>query len=342
MLQDIAPHIYHNQMSWKEPEADDFVLCYRGRTLYCKVEDGSLVLPRVKDVEPSALQYAFSIDERADYLLSDAELKEANGFSYFDTGKLRTLVPGPALMAAAAGESLYRWYSGQRFCGRCGKPMEKSRIERAMVCPACGNTVYPKICPAVIVAIHDGDRLVLTKYKDRPVKHYALVAGFNEIGESIEETVHREVLEETGLRVRNLRFYKSQPWVFTDTLLFGFFAELDGSDKITVQEDELSEAGWFYRSEIPEDRTHLSLTGEMMELIHGDVPNIVCIQPFGCLPNHIVGKGVIKEIRREYPTANIVAIDYDPGASEVNQLNRIKLMLSTAQKNLKKAEKKDA
>ena len=76
------------------------------------------------------------------------------------------------------------------------------------------------------------------------------------------------------------------------------------------------------------------LTGEMLELIHADVPNIVCIQPFGCLPNHIVGKGVIKEIRRTYPQANIVAIDYDPGASEVNQLNRIKLMLSTAQKNL--------
>ena len=78
------------------------------------------------------------------------------------------------------------------------------------------------------------------------------------------------------------------------------------------------------------------LTGEMMELIHGGVPNIVCIQPFACLPNHIVGKGVIKEIRREHPEANIVAIDYDPGASEVNQLNRIKLMLSTAVKNLNK------
>ena len=76
------------------------------------------------------------------------------------------------------------------------------------------------------------------------------------------------------------------------------------------------------------------LTGEMLELIHADVPNIVCIQPFGCLPNHIVGKGVIKQIRRTYHQANIVAIDYDPGASEVNQLNRIKLMLSTAQKNL--------
>ena len=77
------------------------------------------------------------------------------------------------------------------------------------------------------------------------------------------------------------------------------------------------------------------LTGEMMELIHSGVKNIVCTQPFACLPNHIVGKGVIKKIRHEYPDANIVAIDYDPGASEVNQLNRIKLMLSTAQKNLK-------
>ena len=92
-----------------------------------------------------------------------------------------------------------------------------------------------------------------------------------------------------------------------------------------VSEGNQTGEGWF-------------LTGEMMELIHDDVPNIVCIQPFGCLPNHIVGKGVIKEIRRQYPKANIAAIDYDPGASEVNQLNRIKLMLSTAQKNLKAEE----
>ncbi len=77
------------------------------------------------------------------------------------------------------------------------------------------------------------------------------------------------------------------------------------------------------------------LTGEMIELIKAGINNIVCCQPFGCLPNHVVGKGVIKEIRKQYPLSNIVAIDYDPGASEVNQLNRIKLMLSTAQKNLK-------
>ena len=77
------------------------------------------------------------------------------------------------------------------------------------------------------------------------------------------------------------------------------------------------------------------LTGEMLELIHSGVGNIVCTQPFGCLPNHIVGKGVIKELRKAYPNSNIIAVDYDPGASEVNQLNRIKLMLSTAQKNMR-------
>ena len=80
------------------------------------------------------------------------------------------------------------------------------------------------------------------------------------------------------------------------------------------------------------------LTGEMLELIHSGVPNIVCTQPFGCLPNHVVGKGVIKELRRQYPESNIVAVDYDPGASEVNQLNRIKLMLSTAVKNLREGK----
>ena len=81
------------------------------------------------------------------------------------------------------------------------------------------------------------------------------------------------------------------------------------------------------------------LNRKMLELIHSGTNNIVCTQPFGCLPNHIVGKGVIKELRRRYPLSNIVAVDYDPGASEVNQLNRIKLMLAAAQKNLVREQK---
>lgn len=264
MLQDIFPHIYHNEISWREAKGDDIVLSFCEGKLLAQVAEQRLTLPQVREAEPQALQYLFSIDETAYYLAEDA-LSESGNWHYEPTYPLRNCTPDEHLFAAAAGESLHRWYCGNRFCGRCGARMEKSKTERAMVCPACGNTVYPKICPAVIVAVHDGERLLLTRYKGRPFKRYALVAGFNEIGESIEQTVHREVMEEVGLRVKNLRFYKSQPWVFTDSLLMGFFAEVDGSDKITLQEDELAEAGWYERGEIPQDYSPISLTGEMIE-----------------------------------------------------------------------------
>ena len=267
MIQDIFPHVYHNEMKWKQPDGEDFVLCYGpGRILYCKVADNTILLPRVADLPAlrEDLQYLFSIDQH-DYYLAECDTSPAPGWDALPTGELRNFPRRARIFAAAAGESLYRWYSSQRYCGRCGTRMEKSRTERAMVCPACRNTVYPKICPAVIVAVHDGERLLLTRYLNRPITSYALVAGFNEIGESIEETVHREVLEETGVHVKNLKFYKSQPWVFTDTLLFGFFAELDGDDHITVQTDELSMAAWVDRADLPADDKGLSLTAEMIE-----------------------------------------------------------------------------
>ena len=133
-----------------------------------------------------------------------------------------------------------------------------------MLCPSCGQMEYPKICPAVIVAVLDGERILLTKYAGRSYTRYALIAGFAEIGETIEQTVHREVMEEVGLRVKNLRFYKSQPWSFSDTLLMGFYCDLDGEDRITLDRDELAVAEWFNRGQIPAPELDISLTSEMM------------------------------------------------------------------------------
>ena len=123
---------------------------------------------------------------------------------------------------------------------------------------------YPKISPAVIVGVTDGNRILMSKYADRDYKKYALLAGFTEIGETIEETVKREVMEDVGLKVKNIRFYKSQPWSFTDTLLMGFFADLDGDSEITLDQEELALAEWFEREEIPVTERNISLTNEMI------------------------------------------------------------------------------
>src|SRR5699024_3191276 len=112
----------------------------------------------------------------------------------------------------------------------------------------------------------------MSKSAGRAYKKYALLAGFTEIGETVEETLAREVMEEVGLKVRNIRYYKSQPWAFSDTLLMGFYCDLDGSDKITLDRDELSLAEWFEREEIPVEPSRDSLTNEMiMKFKQGEV-----------------------------------------------------------------------
>ena len=145
--------------------------------------------------------------------------------------------------------------------------MKRGQEERSVICQDCGKTVYPNISPCVIVALTDGDKILLTKYNQKHSKYtrYALVAGYTEVGETFEDTVRREVREEVGLGVKNIKYYKNQPWSFTDTLLMGFFAEVDGSNKIVRDENELAEALWFKRSEIPVNNSAISLTNEMIE-----------------------------------------------------------------------------
>ena len=176
---------------------------------------------------------------------------------------MRAMEPMYQAFAAITATQIWRWRESRRFCGHCGAKTTESRTERALVCPVCGQIEYPKISPAIIVAITNGDKLLMSRYRDRPYRGYALIAGFVEIGESFEETIRREVMEEVGLKVKNIRYYKSQPWAFTDTEMIGFFAELDGDDKIKLQEDELSEAGWYTRDEIPDDDTGISVGGEL-------------------------------------------------------------------------------
>ena len=268
MIQEIAPHSFLGDYRPHAPGAEDLVLLFDGETVLCKGAPEALTLPRwgvLSLPSDGEVHYAFRIDDTSVFLCLSCPDRCPDGFAFVPAASLRTAVPRHMAWAVGVGGSLARWYRATRFCGKCGGLMDDAPQERARRCPGCGNIIYPKIAPAVIVAVTDGERLLLTRYANRPFKSYALVAGFNETGESIEDTVRREVMEETGLQVRNLRFYRSQPWVFTDSLLMGFFADLQGDDRIRLQESELAEAGWFCRSELPTDHSEISLTGEMIE-----------------------------------------------------------------------------
>ena len=265
MIQEIAPHSYDNVHRVLRPAEGDLTLVFDGGRVLCAQSGGGIVLPRFGELDLPDARFGFELDG-APVFLAEGPCGHPAEYGFADARTLRYAEPRHLAWAVGVGGSLTRWYRANRFCGACGAEMADSDAERARVCPGCGLTVYPRISPAVIVAVCDGERLLLTRYRGRPFKSYALVAGFNEIGESIEDTVRREVLEETGLRVRNLRFYRSQPWVFTDSLLMGFFADLEGGDTIRIQESELAEAGWFHRSEIPDDHSPISLTGAMIEV----------------------------------------------------------------------------
>lgn len=264
MIQDIAPHIFHNEFEAPAAAAEDFLLSFDGRQILIYENNGEIELPHVGELNAEGIEFLFRIDNRS-YFFAE-RLSETDRYKYKSTHCLRWVRPMWKAFAAATGEQLYRWYSGHKFCGACASPLERSKTERALVCPKCNRIIYPDIAPSVIVAVTDGDRLLMTKYAHGNYKKYALIAGYNEIGEDIEHTVVREVMEEVGLRVKNIRYYKSQPWMFTSTLLLGFFCELDGEDRIRLQEDELSEAVWFKRSEIPVNNSKFSLTNEMIEL----------------------------------------------------------------------------
>ena len=271
MLQDIAPHQYHNEYQPSLPEKTSVLLVYQGRTVLLREqENGEIILPLYQEFETTwkekpNLIYAFTIDNQKFYLVDAEQLpSELEQYHAVPIRELRRKIPQYLAFAAITGCQLFNWYQSHRFCGVCGKTMRQDKKERMLYCENCHAMEYPKISPAVIVGVTRNNKILLTKYAGRAYTNYALIAGFAEIGETIEETVKREVLEEVGLHVHNLRYYKSQPWSFSDTLLFGFFCEAEEEGPIRLQEEELASAEWMERDKVPADETDISLTNEMM------------------------------------------------------------------------------
>lgn len=270
MIQDIGPRTFHNRYLNQKAEMADLFLSFHEDTVLVHEDKDKLWYPSFADYAEeypdlrSRARFLFSIDD-IHYFRAGEEVTPKEGWAYVSTSRFRTESKYWRSFAGAVGRQLDQWYENHHFCSRCGSRTIHSDTERMLYCGSCGFQTYPQLSPCVIVAVHDGDRLLLTKYKGRANSNFALIAGFVEIGESLEEAVHREVMEEVGLKVKNLMFYKSQPWPFTNTLLAGFYAELDGDDTIVLEEEELSLGIWMPRHEITEAGSGISLTSEMVE-----------------------------------------------------------------------------
>ena len=264
MIQDISPSRLYNSYQNCTPRDTDYILFFNeDGKLLTKIENGIVTFPKYTEVCETV--YLFSVDNERYFMEAYKTDHSENGYEYRSVRELRDSCSGKELFAAFTAYHLWKWYNDNRFCGKCGGNLTFDDKERALNCCQCGNKIYPRINPAVIVGVVNGDKILITRYK-RGYAHNALVAGFTEIGETLEQTVEREVMEETGIKVKNIRYYKSQPWGMAQDILIGFFCDADGECDIHMDKNELKYAEWVSREDIVLQPNNLSLTNEMMKV----------------------------------------------------------------------------
>lgn len=169
-----------------------------------------------------------------------------------------------ALRRAGRARQLLEWRQNHRFCGRCGEQTRLAERGTALRCPACGLSAFPRVSPAVIVLVHDGDRMLLGRAHRFPPGMYSTLAGFVEPGESAEDALRREVREEAGVEVGDLRYFGSQPWPFPHSLMLGFHARYAGGE-VRLEDDEMEDVRWFTRDHLPELPPAVSIARRLIE-----------------------------------------------------------------------------
>ena len=270
MIHEIFPHKFNNEFIITENiEEDDFIFHFNGNSLLLRTIGDDFAIPRKKEIagisESTEKTFLFTLNNISCFLIWDCPKIENSPFTYKEVSFFRTFKQQEIAWASIVGYQLMSWYSQNKFCGKCGSKTIEKTDERAIICPDCGTMVFPKISPAIIVAITCNDKILLAHNSNFSSNWYSLVAGYADIGESLEETVIREVKEEVGLNVKNICYYKSQPWPFSGSMMIGFFAEADDTQPICVDHKEITDAAWYSRGNLPNHPPNISIAGEMID-----------------------------------------------------------------------------
>lgn len=229
---------------------------YNKDELLIKNQDGKVLIPTEDDVKSLNinlynLDFLTSEDNQA---LLFAEVHDiSNISSSFQFSKLRSLIgqiDEITFNLAARALHLVSWNNTYKYCNKCGSLVKNKEDERAKVCPSCGFVIYPKISPAIITAVIKDKKILLAHNANFPQNRYSVLAGFVEPGETFEDCVCREVFEETSIRVKNIKYFGSQPWPFPDSLMVSFICEYD-SGEIKVDDVEITDASWYSADELP-------------------------------------------------------------------------------------------
>jgi len=226
---------------------------FRGSDLLVRVESEAAHLPREQELELSLVEphrVGEHLGEDCWAVELPAEAPPPEGMTFEGLRRLWGRLPEETWRLAGRAVQIVDWDRNHRFCGRCGTPTEKNPSERSRVCPRCSLQHFPRLSPAVITLIEDGERLLLARSPHFAPGVYSTLAGFVEPGESLEEAVVREVREEVGVELTDLRYFSSQPWPFPNSLMIGFTARYAGGE-IRPQEGEIEDARWFTPDDLP-------------------------------------------------------------------------------------------
>ena len=247
------------------------LLLFYADELLVKERDNMIRIPSMHDIsllniKPTTVQYSSSLNGTTYYA---ANLCDKNLFTGFSFKKIRQL---SGHFSEDCFEMTYRsfhiinWLKTNKFCGCCGTVTQAMRQpqELAVHCPACGHTVYPRISPAIIVAVIKGNEILLARSSRFPPGRYSVIAGFVEPGETLENCVRRELQEEVGIAVDNIEYFGNQPWPFPDSLMIAFTAQYAGGN-IIIDNDEIVAADWFSAATLPKIPPQGSIARQLIE-----------------------------------------------------------------------------